>query len=96
MNARAESTNGAESDPIPRPAASRLLGPIKFGPATDPIVIAHRTIDIACAWFFGVTSSVAAKRDCKLVATADPKQSILTSNNQNCMMAAASRTRPAP
>ncbi len=88
--------NGPVSRGRPDPAAASPASPVRFGPATAPIVVAHSTQDRARARCSGGARSVAAYRESPLAAVVDPTSTAPTSSRAKEFTAPATTQSPAP
>src|SRR5690625_4008790 len=80
----------------PKDAPSLSPGPIRFGPTTEPTVVAQITIDMVRARAAGVAFSAAAYLDWRLTAWATPNRASPPKSNTTLLTTAARMTIPAP
>ena len=95
-NATTENRYGPASPGTPNPGPRSSPTALRFGPATEPIVVAHITTDIDRARLASVAPSAAAYRDCRFVACATPNVPNPSSSTSNESATAAARISTAP
>ena len=82
-NATTVNTNGPVFSGMCSQPATTAPGPLRFGPRTDPIVVAHTTVLRSRPRCAGSARSVAAYRLWRFVAVTAPRSSIPTRSNGN-------------
>ena len=95
-SAKMVKTNGPANNGTLSHSATTAPGPVRFGPSTDPIVVAQTTVLRSRPRCAGVARSVAAYRLCRFVAVTAPSITIPTSSTGNDRMTPETRQSPPP
>ncbi len=88
--------NGPVNGGSPRFAATSPAKPVRLGPATAPMVVAHTTSESALARRCGLARSVAAYLDWLFAAVVEPSSAAPNSSVGKESMTPASTASPAP